>query len=287
MRDTDRNEPDVEGPENDRFDEGLARAARALYHEPPETPREDMWAVIQAARAADGRVPAGEDGVTPIRGFRPQPWWAAVAAALLIGVVLGRGSFDVGPEPAATVTEADAGAQPSAAGDRGGKGAEGGSSTATFVPRSYRVAAARHLTRTENFLTMFQVDARSEQVDSELGTWARKLLTDTRLLLDSPAGADPELRMLLGDLELVLAQIVQLRRDDPEEVDIIDEGLQSSQLLFRLRAATDAAAPGTVGLSEANGEETNHVEEDDDVGGGLALPRGPAVARSGSRAEPK
>jgi hypothetical protein len=45
----------------------------------------------------------------------------------------------------------------------------------------------------------------------------------------------------------VLAQIVQMRGGDPAEVEIIDEGLESSQLLFRLRAAK-ATGPATVGL---------------------------------------
>ncbi len=95
---------------------------------------------------------------------------------------------------------------------------------------------------------MFRVDARSDQLgDVDLGPWAKRLLTDTRLLLDSPAGGDPELRMLLSDLELVLAQIVQLRTGDPNDVEIIDEGLESSQLLFRLKAA-QASAPATVRL---------------------------------------
>ena len=122
------------------------------------------------------------------------------------------------------------------------------SARGSSVPRSYRVAAARHLNRTEDFLTMFRVDARSDQLeDVDLGPWARRLLTDTRLLLDSPAGDDAELRMLLGDLELVLAQIVQLRAGDADEVEIIDEGLESTQLLFRLKAA-QATAPTTVRL---------------------------------------
>ena len=168
-----------------------------------------------------------------IRRFRPQPWWAAVAAALVVGVVLGRGSL-VGPEPTATV--ADGGSEVPAAVD--GSIADGKPGTAgSAVPRSYRFAAARHLN-----------DARSNQLqDVDLEPWARRLLTDTRLLLDSPAGGDPELRMLLSDLELVLAQIVQLRAGDPNEVEIIDEGLESSQLLFRLKAA-QATGPATVGL---------------------------------------
>jgi hypothetical protein len=182
--------------------------------------------------------------VVPIRRFRPQPWWAAVAAALVIGVVLGRGTL-MGPDAATTVAEGSSevpaavdGATPDGTPDR----------AADAVPRSYRFAAARHLNRTETFLTMFRVDARSDQLnDADIGTWSKRLLTDTRLLLDSPAGDDPELRRLLNDLELVLAQIVQLRTSDPSEVEIIDEGLESSQLLFRLKAA-QATSPGTVRL---------------------------------------
>lgn len=228
--------------EMDRFDAGVAKAARETYHTPPETPRDEMWAVVQAARAAarDG----GDVDVVPIRRFRPQPWWAAVAAALVIGVVLGRGTL--GGDSDGAVTIADGTTDNPAAVD-GARPARTSKGAANVVPRSYRVAAARHLNRTEDFLTMFRVDARSDQLDVDLGTWAKRLLTDTRLLLDSPAGGDPELRMLFSDLELVLAQIVQLRAGDPNEVEIIDEGLESSQLLFRLKAA-QATAPAMVGL---------------------------------------
>jgi hypothetical protein len=233
MNDQDRTNGDPGDAATDRFDAGVAKVARETYNSPPETPRDEMWAVIQAARnTVPGR---DDDAVIPLRRFRPQPWWAAVAAALVIGVALGRGSLGGGPDEGTAV--ADGGAQTPIE----------STADASVVPRSYRVAAARHLTRTENFLTMFRVDARSEQLDGELGTWARRLLTDTRLLLDSPAGRDPDLRVLLGDLELVLAQIVQLRDADPEGVEIIDEGLESSQLLFRLKAA-QAVAPAAVGL---------------------------------------
>ena len=231
MNDQNQSDTDLGETETDRFDAGVAKAAQQMYHAPPETPRDDMWTVIQAARAAD---------VIPIRHFRPQPWWAAVAAALVIGVVLGRGSIGGGPDEITTV--ADGGTDVPTVVD----GATS-SGAANVVPRSYRVAAARHLNRTEDFLTMFRVDARSDQLDTDLGGWAKLLLTDTRLLLDSPAGGDPELRMLLSDLELVLAQIVQLRAEDPNEVEIIDDGLESSQLLFRLKAA-QATGPATVGL---------------------------------------
>jgi hypothetical protein len=267
MNDRTHTDTDLGETERDRFDAGVAKLARETYHEPPETPRDEMWAVIQAARAAGA---PGAD-IVPIRRFRPKPWWAGVAAALLIGVVLGRGSIGGGPEE--TTAVADGGTDvpvPVAAavdertpkgpaavddGTPDGQVAMGerasdvpASARGSSVPRSYRVAAARHLNRTEDFLTMFRVDARSDQLeDVDLGPWARRLLTDTRLLLDSPAGDDAELRMLLGDLELVLAQIVQLRAGDADEVEIIDEGLESTQLLFRLKAA-QATAPTTVRL---------------------------------------
>jgi len=239
MNDQSRMDEGLGETERDRFDAGVANAARDSYRPPPETPRDEMWTVIQAARAA------AAPGVVPIRRFRPQPWWAAVAAALVVGVVLGRGSFGGGPDAGVGLSDAGTGtpAVVGVAPPRGTPNAAG-----TVVPRSYRVAAARHLNRTAEFLTMFRVDARSDRLDAtDLRTWARRLLTDTRLLIDSPAGDDPELRNLLGDLELVLAQIVQLRADDPNEVEIIDEGLESSQLLFRLKAA-EATAPAMVGL---------------------------------------
>jgi hypothetical protein len=235
MNDQNQNGAEPGQTGTDLFDAGVAKAAREAYHVPPETPREDMWNVIQAARAAD---------VVPIRRLQPRPWWAAVAAALVIGVVLGRGSL-VGPDAGTTVADGGSDVPAVAAGANPERAPDG---AADMVPRSYRVAAARHLNRTETFLTMFRVDARSDQLDDvDIGTWSKRLLTDTRLLLDSPAGGDPELRLLLSDLELVLAQIVQLRAGDPYEVEIIDEGLESSQLLFRLKAA-QASGPATVGL---------------------------------------
>ena len=246
MNDRHPGENEMDESEIDRFDSGVAKAARAMYNTPPDTPREEMWTVIQAARAARGPAKdsvAKDAAVVPIHRFRPRPWWVAVAAALVIGVVLGRGSIGEPPPPAETLAEKGPDA-PAAVEDGSARARPEADDE---VPRSYRVAAARHLNRTADFLTMFRVDARSEQIDTDLGTWARRLLTDTRLLIDSPAGRDPELRVLLGDLELVLAQIVQLRAGDPEDVEIIDEGLESSQLLFRLKAA-QATAPATVGL---------------------------------------
>ena len=74
-----------------------------------------------------------------------------------------------------------------------------------------------------------------------LEPWARDLLTSTRLLLDSPAAADPRLGPLLGDLETVLVQIVQLpAARAAQERQIIAQSLDEGDLLTQLRTAVPA-----------------------------------------------
>jgi hypothetical protein len=102
----------------------------------------------------------------------------------------------------------------------------------------YRLAAVQHMSRAEALLTTFRAGARAGEVDAAIQPWARDLLTGTRLLIDSPASQDPALRALLGDLELVLAQIVQLSAQRrAEEVQIIDRQLDADGVITRLRSA--------------------------------------------------
>jgi hypothetical protein len=78
-------------------------------------------------------------------------------------------------------------------------------------------------------------------MDAQLGTWARELLSNTRLLLDSPVANDPQRRPLLQDLELVLVQIVQLSPGStPQDRELIDKTLQQDHVLSRLRTAIPA-----------------------------------------------
>ena len=241
-RDGTQEEPEVE----EAFVRALGDAARKLWNAPPETPTEEMWDEIRAARA--GEVVEQE---TSARRFpRPKPWWLGIAAALVIGVALGRVSDGpVGPDPDASGTPAVADAGPAAVpttepGVR--TGSESGSETlsdAELLP--YRFATTELLNRSETFLTMVRAGGEAEESADEVREWARPLLTRTRLLLGSPAAADPELRSLLDDLEIVLVQIAQLPEDDSEERGWIDEGMDESRLLFRLRAAS-AAGAGTV-----------------------------------------
>jgi hypothetical protein len=67
---------------------------------------------------------------------------------------------------------------------------------------------------------------------------AHDLLLTTRLLLDSPAAADPRFRALLEDLELVLAQVVRLQSEQRrDELDLIRQALEQRDVLLRLRTA--------------------------------------------------
>ena len=234
-RDGTQEEPEVE----EAFVRALGDAARKLWNAPPETPREEMWDEIRAARDGDSR--SIESAPSRRRLLQPKPWWLGVAAALMIGVALGRMSDEpIGPRTSDSPAVADAGAAIDAAAEPGSEGL----SDAAMLP--YRYATTELLDRSETFLTMVRAGGAAEESVDEVREWARPLLTRTRLLLGSPAAADPELRALLDDLEIVLVQIAQLPEDDSEERGWIDEGMDESRLLFRLRAASVAGGSNTV-----------------------------------------
>ena len=199
----------------DRF-ERLLRDAAQDYHRPPETPREEMWRRIVAARARRRQHVLVQ--------HRWLHWGVGIAAVLALGIGIGRWTA------------------------RGPQGAE---TTAGRVPNepgtlAYRVAAAQYLSRTEALLTGFRMEARTGAPDKQLAAQARDLLMTTRLMLDSPAGRDGRLKALLEDLELVLAQIAQLpAAGDKEDVQLITQGLEERSVLLRLRTAIPAG-PGPV-----------------------------------------
>lgn len=211
---------------NDGLAPDLVDAARRTYNAPPVTPREEMWAAIEAARGGD--IARRRDRRRP-----PASRWTRVgigiAAALLVGVGLGRMSRG-GPAlptlPAAvSVGEATSGAT-----------------------TAYGVAAAEHLGRTEALLTTFHSQAMTGALDAELHGWATDLLSSTRMLLDSPATEDPALRVLLEDLELILAQISQLPvagdTQAQAELDIVRDAIEQADVLPKLRtAAPESAGP--------------------------------------------
>ena len=110
---------------------------------------------------------------------------------------------------------------------------------------AYQLTAVQHLSETEALLTSFRSrSSADQQMDAQLGSWARQLLTNTRLLLDSPVGDDPQRRPLLQDLELVLVQIVQQLSpgSTPQDRELIEKTLQQDHVMTRLRTAIPAGA---------------------------------------------
>lgn len=226
---------------DDRLDDMLNQAARD-YNEPPETPRDVMWAKIVAAREAAKieKPESTETPVTPLRPARYLPrlpafaWAAGIAAVLALGIGLGRLSIKSPavnavpqslPAPLATQT----------------------------IPRAsnpaYQLAATEYLSQSEAFLTLFRASVRARTGNERLASaTARQLLATNRLLLDSPAASDGKTRLLLQDLELVLAEIAQLSpQAGHRDLDLITEGLEQRGMMSRLRTAVPSGPSTTQG----------------------------------------
>jgi len=78
---------------------------------------------------------------------------------------------------------------------------------------------------------------REGQDESLAPATARELLVNNRLLMDSPAADDPRVKHLLGDIELVLAQIAQMPAEGRQaDARIITDGLDAGGVLTRIRS---------------------------------------------------
>jgi hypothetical protein len=221
---------------DDRFDD-LLRESAGDYNAPPETPRDEMWAGIQASRRTDGQADGTEQGKPEFKrrplavrlSARPSVRLAAGMAALLaIGIGLGRLTVRIPKPPPAPVA------------------------VATAIPRSketaYQIAATEHLSQSEAFLTLFRASLKSGGNERLASATAGQLLATNRLLLDSPAASDARTRLLLQDLELVLAEIAQLSpQPSTRDLDLITEGLEQGGVLSRLRTAVPSGASSTQG----------------------------------------
>jgi hypothetical protein len=215
---------DVVPPADPEFDAWITKVAPAL-NAPNATPRLEMWLAIQAARKPAGRSQR-----------RHVPWrlMALVAAALLLGVAIDRVALRTADRPiapvAATPPEPTDPSDPS---------------------RLYRLAAAQTLTQAEALLTAYRASGVSEQDPAaarQLAGWGRQVLSSTRLLIDSPAGDDPQLRALFNDLELVLVQIIQLSGAplEPSDHELINRALEDRDLLPRIRTVVPAGIAGVL-----------------------------------------
>ena len=206
---------DVNDPLEERNSRNLIDAARASYHVPPATPREDMWASIERATS-----------VRPIRRTVTPAWWGAMAAGIVLaaGIAIGRWSTGVGERERLTIVNVN---PPAAVVDS--------------VPTTYRATAQRHLAQSEVLLTEYRARAR-EGKTADVSLWARDLLGTTRLLMDSPAANDARMKTMLEDLELILAQIVQAGASHEKGTGDVERALEERALLEKLRTAVPAGA---------------------------------------------
>ena len=210
---------------DDQLEEMLT-GLRDDYNPPPETPREEMWSIIQARLGSHGGQVVSLEEVRRSRMARyqkPFGWGVAAAAVLVLGLGIGRMTAP-GVSPEVELARSDA---PNAA--------------------VLRVAALEHLIRTESLLTLVRADARAGGVEPMVGPWARGLLSQTRLLMDAQGGGDPAMEELLEDLELVLVQIVGVANTsegDQErvrsELNLALNGMEEREVLPRIQAVIPA-----------------------------------------------
>jgi hypothetical protein len=222
---------------DDRLDDQWRDAIRD-YNEPPETPRDEMWAAIQAKREAEkaDKTEKAEGAGTPVTPLRPlrhlRPLRLPIGIAALLALGIGLGRLTAPPTNVAvqpTITTAPA---PQATSDL-----------------AYRLATTEHLSQSETFLTLFRASMSQGGNEQLASTTARQLLATNRLLLDSRAARDSRTRLLLQDLELVLAQIAQLSgRTSAPDLDLITEGLEDSGVMSRLRTAVPSGTSATQGV---------------------------------------
>ena len=215
---------------HDRLDELLEDAART-YNRPPDerhVPLQQMWAEVEAEVFATAR---------PVSR---RAHWLRIAAALIIGVGIGRLSLSMGwPRAAASSTTPMANRDPHV-------------DSAALVavlqvsPQPVDPATSKYLGQAAALLIDLPSEANGRRPDLPFIRRANDLLLTTRLLLDSQAAADPALRNLLEDLELVLVQVVRLEQDHESsrrtELELIQQALEQRDVLPRLRTAASEYA---------------------------------------------
>ena len=211
----------------DEMDERTREALRG-YRVPPAPPLDEMWDAIEERHFGAPVVSLADRENARGRGTRAQRLWrfgapswgvlvAGMAAALILGVGVGRVSRGIAPVP-----------PPEGRYDYWSANAE-----------PYRDATTEYLGQTVALLTALPAAARDGQPDARFVMQAGDLLSTTRLLLDSPAAAsDPRLKTLLEDLELVLAQLARLPSEHGKtELNLIKEALVQRDVVPRLRSA--------------------------------------------------
>jgi hypothetical protein len=219
-------------------DEELASVLRACVNADSTSPtreqRRAMWQNIANGRAEEriyGDVSTQlldcDNGITRVKMrvvlARRSTWWTVSAASALLaaGIVIGVGIRRTVVNQTSLVATA-----------------------ATHANMAQ--ITADHFAASKRLL--ITVSARSNESDAStadavLVTRARALLSTTQILLDSPAGVDATKRQLLGDLELVLVQIVQLAPESfPGDRELVARAIAGRRMIPRLQSAMPAGA---------------------------------------------
>ena len=207
--------------DDNRFDEVIRDLPRS-FNTPPQPPLDDMWTVIEDTHF---NVPSS---ISTGRGTIARAPWLAAAAALVIGIGIGRylpgATKPAGnPAPASTIASKTLASR------------DGDTSA---VADAYRDQTSRFLGQAAALLISLPAKDANGKTDAGFAGKAADLLVTTRLLMDSPAAQDPKLRSLLEDLELVLVQIARLRGErNKRDLDLIHQAVEQGDVLSRLNSA--------------------------------------------------
>lgn len=206
--------------EDNRLDQ-LLDEARATYRVPPASAADALWQRIDAeAFAAPARTPVR-------RGTEWRIAWRLAAASLVFGVLAGR--WSVGIRPSMTIQAAFP------------------DEVASVLPaaRPYQKTTEMLLGQTAVLLAALGTDRTSASLVSNVSDQATQLLGTARLLLDSPVAADPQMRALLLDLELTLAQVARMQPTRTNtELTLINEAVAERDIVPRIRSAVVDLAGG-------------------------------------------
>lgn len=195
----------------------------------------DTTPVTTSPAAAQGTAP--DNGQPPTTATMPGNPDRVPAAATASGPA--PGGRVAARSPNVLVVAADAGTARAADPRRGStRNPLARRAAADDAALPYRLAAMQHLVTTEALLVSLRGDLRTGRKDTTIAVWAGDLLGTTRVLIDSPAGHDPQLKQLLEDLELVLAQISRLpgARGEAADLGLIDDAVRHREIMTRLRA---------------------------------------------------
>jgi hypothetical protein len=214
----------MDAEKDERTLDALLSDAARTYRVPPEPPLDAIWSQVESLAFVTAPARQGR--------FAWRTLGLAMAASLVIGVAVGRVSARGGNVPPVAAVAASKPVVMSPV------------SQAKTAAEPYQRATEEFLGSTALLLAALPRTGSGDRTSTLLPEQAAQLLTTTRLLLDSPVGANPRMKALLQDLELVLAQVARLQpRRESAELTMISQTLEDRDLVPRIRSAvTDLSA---------------------------------------------